>query len=93
MGGEGGGGFRIFLGSNHIFLVTQYHMPNFKIILYLLLGCSDSGGYVKFTSKYIIVGGEGGVSEFFLRFLSYSFGNSGPHAKFQNRRLPSSGLY
>ena len=28
-----------------------------------------------------------------LRFQSYSFGNSGPHAKFQNRSLPISGLY
>jgi hypothetical protein len=28
-------------------------------------GCSDSGGYVKFTPKYIIVGDEGVVSEFF----------------------------
>ena len=60
-------------------------MQSFKIVAYLLLGCSDSGGYVKFTPKYIIVGGEGGgrVSEFVLRFRSYSFGNSGPHAKFQ----------
>jgi hypothetical protein len=37
-------------------------MPNFKIEAYLLLGCTDSGGYVKFTPKYIIVRGEGGVS-------------------------------
>jgi hypothetical protein len=35
-------------------------MPNFKIAAYLLQGCTDSGGYVKFTPKYIIVGGEGG---------------------------------
>ena len=34
----------------------------------------DSGGYVKFTPKYIKVGGEGGVSEFFIRLISYSFG-------------------
>ena len=68
-------------------------MPNFKIVAYLLLGCTDSGGYVKFTSKYIIVGGEGGVSEYFLRFQSYSFGNSGPHAKFQNRSLAPSRLF
>jgi hypothetical protein len=40
-------------------------MPNVKIVAYLLLGCTDSGGYVMFTSKYIIVGGEGGVSDFF----------------------------
>jgi hypothetical protein len=40
-------------------------MPDFKIGAYLLLGCTDSGGYVKFPPKYIIVGGEGAVSEFF----------------------------
>ena len=67
-------------------------MPNFKIVAYLLLGCTDSGGYIKFTPKYIIVGGEGGVSDFFLMFQSYSFGNSGPLAKFQNRSLSPSGL-
>ena len=83
----------LFNDSNHFFLVTQDHMPNFKIVAYLLLGCTDSGGYVKFTPKYIIVGGEGGVLEFCLRFQSYSFGNSGPHAKVQNRSLPPSGLY
>jgi hypothetical protein len=33
-------------------------MQRFKIVAYLLLGCSDSGGYVKFTPKYIIVGGD-----------------------------------
>ena len=38
------------------------------------------------------MGGEGGVSDFFLRFQSYSFGNSGPHAKFQNRSLAPSRL-
>ena len=32
------------------------------------------------------------MSDFFLRFQSYCFGNSGPHAKFQNRSLPPSGL-
>ena len=36
--------------------------------------------------------GEGGVPEFCLRFQSYYFGNSGPHAKFQNHSLPPSGL-
>jgi hypothetical protein len=36
-------------------------MPNFKIVAYLLLGCTDSGVYVKLTPKYIIVGGEDGV--------------------------------
>jgi hypothetical protein len=66
-------------------------MPYFKIVAFLLLGCTDSGGYVKFT--HIIVGGEGGVSEFLLMFQSYSFGNSGPHDKFQNRSLAPSGLH
>jgi hypothetical protein len=41
-------------------------MPNFKIVAYLLLGCTDSRGYVKFTPKYIIVGGEGGLSYFYF---------------------------
>jgi hypothetical protein len=41
--------------------------------------------------KYIIVGVN--VSEFFLRFQSFSFGNSGPYAKFQNRSLAPSGLF
>ena len=62
-------------------------MQSFKIIAYLFLGCTDSGGYVKFTPKYTIVGVEGGVSEICLRFQSYSFGHSGAHAKFQNRIL------
>ena len=35
-------------------------MPNFTIVAYLILGCTDSGGYVNFTPKYIIVGGEEG---------------------------------
>ena len=43
--------------------------------LYMKIGSTDSGGYVKFTPKYIIVGGKGGVSEFFLRMQSYYFGN------------------
>jgi hypothetical protein len=70
-------------------------MQNFKIVAYILLGCTDSGGYVKFTPKCIIVGGEGGggVSDFVLRFQSYSLGNSGPHAKFQNRSLIPYGLF
>jgi hypothetical protein len=58
VGGEGGVSF-FFKGSSHILLVTQDLMPNFKIVAYLLLGCTDSGGYVKFTSKYNIVGGIG----------------------------------
>ena len=41
----------------------------------------------------MIVGGEWGVSEFFLRFQSYSLGNSGPHTKFKNRSLSPSGLF
>ena len=62
-------------------------MQSFKIVAYLFLVSSDSGGYVKFTPKYTVVGGEGGVSEFCLRFQLYSFGNSGAQANFQNRRL------
>jgi hypothetical protein len=29
------------------------NMPNFKIVAYLLLGSTDSGGYVKFTPQKI----------------------------------------
>ena len=68
-------------------------MQNLKIIAYLLLGCTDSGGFVKFTPKYIIGGGERKLSEFFLRIQSYSIGNSGRHAKFQNRSFSPSGLF
>jgi hypothetical protein len=39
-------------------------MQNFKIGAYLLLECTDSGGYVKFTQKYIIVGVKGGYQHF-----------------------------
>jgi hypothetical protein len=35
-----------------------------KIVAYLLLGFTDSGGYIKFTPKFTIVGGEGRVSDF-----------------------------
>jgi hypothetical protein len=35
------------------------NIPNFKIVAYILLGCTDSRGYVKFTLKYIIVGVKG----------------------------------
>ena len=60
------GDIRIFVKvSITFFLETQDHMPNFKIVACLLMGCTDSGGYVKFPPKYIIVGGEGEVSEFF----------------------------
>jgi hypothetical protein len=38
-------------------LVTQDHMSNFKIIAYLLRGCTDSGGYVNFTPKIYHSGG------------------------------------
>ena len=65
VGGEGGLS-DFFLCSSHILLVTQDHMPNFKIVAYLLLGCIDSGGYVKFNPKYIIVGGG-------IRFLIIFF--------------------
>ena len=30
------------------------------------MGSSDSGGYVKFTPKYIIMGGEGGYQNIFF---------------------------
>jgi hypothetical protein len=68
-------------------------MPNLKIVAFLLLGCTDSGGYVKFTPKYIIVGGEGGVSVVFFKVPIIFFGKSGPHANFQNRSLAPSGLF
>ena len=51
---------------------------------------TDSGRYVKFTPKYVVVGGEGGVLEYILRFHSYSFGNYGACAKFQNRSFTPS---
>jgi hypothetical protein len=57
------------------------------------IGSTDSRGYVKFTPKYIIVGGEGGVSEICLRLQTYSFTHLGPHAKFQNCRISPSGLF
>jgi hypothetical protein len=41
----------------------------------LKIGSPNSGGYVKLTSKYIIGKGEGGVSQFFLRLQSFSYGN------------------
>ena len=43
-------------------------MQSFRTVALLLL--TVSGGYVKFTPKYVIVGGEGGVLEFFLKFHS-----------------------
>ena len=39
---------------------------------------------LEFIPKCIIVRVEGGSPEFFLGVQSYSFGNSGPHAKIQN---------
>jgi hypothetical protein len=42
------------------------NMPIFKIVALILLGCTDSEGYVKFTPKYIIVRGEGGWA---IRFV------------------------
>jgi hypothetical protein len=45
---------------------------------------TDSGGYVKFTPKFITVWGEGGVSDFFLRLQFYFFGHLGPYAKILN---------
>jgi hypothetical protein len=56
-------------GVSRFFLRLQSYsygnMPNFKIVAYLLLGCADSGGYVKFTLKYIRVGDEGGYHNLF----------------------------
>ena len=39
-------------------------MQNFKIVAYLLLGSTDSRGYVKFIPKYIIVEVKGGYQIF-----------------------------
>ena len=39
------------------------------------------------------MGGKGGIWEIILRLQSYSFCHLGPHAKFQNRSLPPSGLF
>jgi hypothetical protein len=84
VGGEGGWVVSEFLlRFQSFFWVIQDHMPHFKIKAYLLLGCTESGGYVKFTPKIYI----------FLKVQIIFFGNSGPHAKFQNRSLPPSGLF
>ena len=64
-------------------------MQSFKIVAYFLLVCTDSGGYNKFTPKYIIVRGEGGVSDIFLRLQTYSFGYLGP----QNCTFTPFGLF
>ena len=60
---------------------------------FITLGQPFQGEKYSSPTKYIIVGGEGGLSELLFRFQSYSFGHSGPHTKFQNRSLPASGLY
>ena len=98
MGGEGGGLRKMFKAANLFFWSIRTHakFQNRSFTpsgLCMKIGSTDSGGYVKFTPKYIIVGGEGGVSDFFLRLQSYSFGHLGPYAKFQNRSLHTSGLY
>ena len=51
------------------------HITTLDLIFIKTLGSPDSGGYVKFIPKYIIVGGVGGVSEYFLRLQSNLFGN------------------
>lgn len=56
---------------------------------YLKIGSLDSGGYIKFTNKYIKVWAEGVVSKFILWLQSYSFVNLWPMlnfkiSKFQN---------
>ena len=55
------------------------------------MSLSDSGGYIKFTPKYTIVGGEGGVLKKIQTFQTSSFGYLGAHAKFKNRSFTSSG--
>ena len=61
-------------GSNLFLWVIKDLIEIFKIIVFLLL--SYFWLNLKFTPKYTIVGGEGGVSEFYLRFQTYSFGHS-----------------
>ena len=61
-------------GYNLFLSVTKDHMRIFKIIAFLLPG--NIWLSLNFTPKYTIVGGEGGVSEFFLRVQTYSFGHS-----------------
>ena len=67
-------------------------MQNFKIAALLLLIPTDSGGYVKFTPKYIMVGVKGGL-RIFVSVQTYSFGHLGPHAKCQNCSFTPSGLF
>ena len=52
-------------GFKIILLVTQELTQSFKIVALLLL--TDSGGYVMFTLKYIMVGGEGGGYQNFFQ--------------------------
>ena len=61
--GRGEVGNIIFYSSNLFLLVTKDHMQIFKIVAVLLLGYIWLN--LKFPPKYTIVGGEGGVSEFF----------------------------
>ena len=81
MGGEG--------GVSEIFVILQSYSfghlgPHAKFQnrsftpsgLYMKIGSTDSGGYVKFTPKCIITGCEGGVSEM---LQTYSVGHLGPH--------------
>ena len=74
MGDVGGGIIELFYSSNLFLLVIKDHMQIFKIVAVLLMGYIWLN--LKFTPKYTIVGGEGGVSEFFLRVQTYSFGHS-----------------
>ena len=67
------------------------HMQILKIEDFLLLGYFWLN--LKFTPKYTIVGGEGGVLEFFLKSQTYSLGHSWAHAKFQNRSFTPSRLF
>jgi hypothetical protein len=48
------------------FKIVDFLLP-FKIVAFLFLGCTDSGGYVKFTPKYIIVWGVKGRYQILFR--------------------------
>jgi hypothetical protein len=50
---------------------THYFMEFSKIVAYLVLGCTDSGGYVEFNPKYILVGGERGASNFKVSIIFF----------------------
>ena len=62
----GGGGISDFLNSfGKLGPIEKFQNPR----------TTSTGRKVKFTPKYIIVGGQGRVSEFLLRVQCNSFGN------------------